>query len=207
MGLLGIPEEQLTQPVKLALSVLMEKLEDQTHESARLRESLTEMEQLVDVDCLAPVPNRRAFLRRLNWAIAMHKRYGHPSCVLFFDLNGFKEVNDGYGHAAGDEAIRHVSQLLKSGLRDSDFMARLGGDEFAIIMYYAKQDDATRRGNEIVANIAAKPFIFNGNSIALSSAFGVYELRKGDDPESALSQADTAMYMDKRRSKPQLASA
>jgi len=201
MRLLGIPEKELTESVQLAISALLEKLDDQSHELARSKENFAELEQLVDVDCIAPVPNRRAFMRRLSWAVSMHERYAHPCCILFFDLNDFKRINDTYGHATGDAAIRHVSKILLESLRGSDFMARLSGDEFAIIMYYAPFDSAQDRGRKIAKRIAESPFLHAGKQLYVSAACGTYEVSKGDDAEAALAHADKAMYADKRRIK------
>lgn len=198
---LGIPEHELTPSVRFTLSAILEKLDDVGHELKRTKDNLTELEQLVDVDCLVPIPNRRAFLRRTQWALSMLERYGHPSTILYFDLNDFKSVNDTYGHAAGDLAIRHVSQILSNTMRDSDFIGRIGGDEFAIIMYHATEDAAKKRGEKIAETIAATPFTFNGKPMYINTATGHYALKKGDDPESALSAADLNMYIDKRKYK------
>ena len=202
--MLGIPEAELTQSVSLAISALLEKLDDLNHDLTRTKESLAEIERLVDVDCVAPIPNRRAFMRRLAWTIAMHERYGHPSAILYFDLNNFKDINDTYGHAAGDLAIRHVSQLLASTMRESDFLARIGGDEFAVIMYYASDAAARERGRKFVDMLHASPFLYNGRKLAVTTAYGFYVLKNGDDPESALAAADMSMYVDKRRAKAQM---
>lgn len=201
MAMLGIPEGEMTESVKLAVSALLEKLDDISRDLSRTKEALSEMEQLVDVDCIAPIPNRRAFMRRLTWAITMHERYGHPSTILYFDINDFKEINDTHGHAAGDLAIRHISQLLSNAMRESDFLARIGGDEFAIIMYYANEEAAQKRGEFIADKLRSTPFIFGGKQIHLSAAYGYYAVHNGDDAESCLASADMSMYVDKRRNK------
>lgn len=201
MAMLGIPDAEMTESVKLAVSALLEKLDDTTRDLSRTKETLAEMEQLVDVDCVAPIPNRRAFMRRLTWAITMHQRYGHPSTLLYFDLNDFKKINDEYGHAAGDLAIRHISQLLSSAMRESDFLARIGGDEFGIIMYYATEEAAKKRGEMITEKLRTTPLIFTGKQLQLSAAYGAYTVQSGDDAESCLAAADMSMYVDKRRSK------
>src|SRR5579871_1693143 len=157
LAMLGIPEQEMTPAVSLAVSALLEKLDDVNRDLSRTKESLAELERLVDVDCVAPIPNRRAFMRRLSWAITMHERYGHPSTILYFDINDFKNINDDFGHAAGDLAIRHISQLLSNAMRESDFLARIGGDEFAVIMYYANEDAAKMRGAKIVEKLKATP--------------------------------------------------
>lgn len=199
--MLGIAESEMTESVSLAVSALLEKLDDTNRELSRTRDQLSEMEQLVDVDVLAPVANRRAFMRRLNWAISMHERYNHPTSLLYFDINDFKDINNSYGHAAGDAAIRHISKLLSETKRQSDFLARLGGDEFALIMYHAQEESALERAQDFSQKIRSVPFVFNGVTLPLQSAVGHYTLKKGDDAEGALSAADMSMYMDKKRSK------
>ncbi len=198
MAMLGIPEEELTEPVRLAISALFERLDDTALALTQTQVQLKELESLVDVDVLAPIPNRRAFVRRLAWAVSMLERYGHPTTILYFDLNGFKEINDTFGHAAGDAAIRHVSELLSNAKRESDFMARLGGDEFAVILYYAEEEAARRRGEAIAEVIRTTPVTFNGQMLALDTAYGVHALSKGESADDALHAADRAMYADKR---------
>jgi len=205
--MLGIPEIEMTPSVSLAVSALLEKMDDLNRDLSRTKESLSEIERLVDVDCLAPIPNRRAFMRRLSWAITMHERYAHPSTILYFDINEFKQINDKYGHAAGDLAIRHIAQLLTATMRESDFLARIGGDEFAVIMYYANEDAAKKRGTKIAEKLHKTPFVFNGKPLHVSAAFGYYSIRSGDDAESALASADMSMYVDKRRSKSKVTQA
>lgn len=201
MNVLGIPDAEMTESVRLAVSALLEKLDDTSRELHRTKESLSELERLVDVDCIAPIPNRRAFMRRLSWAITMHERYGHPSTVLYFDINDFKTINDTYGHAAGDLVIRHISQLLINSTRESDFLARIGGDEFALILYNSSEESAKARGAKINEKLKSSPLNYNGKLLTLSSAVGSYSVRSGDDPESALASADMSMYVDKKRNK------
>jgi len=201
LAMLGIPETEMTPSVNLAVSALLEKLDDMGRELSRTKESLAEIERLVDVDCVAPIPNRRAFMRRLAWAITMHERYAHPSTILYFDINDFKEINDTYGHAAGDIAIRHISQLLSNTMRESDFLARIGGDEFAVIMYYASEEAAKLRGANIAEKLQTTPFVFNGQHLHVTTAYGYYSIKSGDDAEAALASADMSMYVDKKRVK------
>ena len=145
--------------------------------------------------------NRQDILDALLAIGQMHERYGHPSTILYFDINEFKQINDKYGHAAGDLAIRHIAQLLANTMRESDFLARIGGDEFAVIMYYANEDAAKKRGSKIIEKLQKTPFNFNGTKITVTAAFGCYSIRSGDDAEAALASADMSMYVDKRRAK------
>jgi diguanylate cyclase (GGDEF)-like protein len=121
---------------------------------------------------------------------------------LYIDLNGFKTINDTHGHAAGDAVIQHVSHLLTSLMRESDFIARIGGDEFGIIMYYADAANAKRRGKKILDAIRQTPLTYNGAHLNVDAALGSYTLQAGDTADSALSAADNAMYAHKRQGKP-----
>lgn len=196
--MLGIPDAELTESVVLALSALIEKMDDTSLDLQHTKECLAEMESLVDVDLLAPIPNRRAFMRRLNWVISMFDRYGHPSCVIYFDLNSFKQINDTFGHAAGDGVIRHVAEILNKSRRDSDFMARLGGDEFAIIFYNSPKNAAIRRAEEIATMLADAPYHYHAHTIPVTTSFGCYALQAGNTAEDVIHAADQAMYCHKR---------
>ncbi len=195
---LSIPDSEITPAVRFAMSALIERLDDATQEVDVMRGKLAEMSEMVDVDYLAPIANRRAFMRRLSWAIAMFERHGHPTAILYIDLNDFKSINDVYGHAAGDSAIRHVATVLSETMRESDFIARLGGDEFAVIMYHAEESAAAKRGKKIIATLEKTPFLHEGNALHISAAYGCHAISKGDTADSALAKADRAMYADKQ---------
>lgn len=195
---LGIPKQEMTEKVSVAVSVLLERIEDLTRELTNSRREFSELEQLVDVDCLAPVPNRRAFMRRLDWALSMRKRYGHPCSLIYFDLNGFKGINDDYSHAAGDEVIKAVSEVLTQSMRTSDFVARMGGDEFVVMLYHARIEAARRRAAVIARRIAEHTYVWKGNKLNVSASHGVYEVSDGDTSESALTSADEAMFVHKK---------
>src|SRR4051794_32728089 len=103
------------------------EIEALRQEVAELRRRLAAAGKLADVDALAPVLNRRAFLRELERALDYLSRYGGQACLLYFDLDGFKGVNDRFGHAAGDEALKAVASRLLARVRRSDLVGRLGG--------------------------------------------------------------------------------
>ena len=107
------------------------------------RKRISHLERMADEDSMLPIANRRAFVRELTRLISYSERYGTAGSVLYFDLNGMKEINDRYGHPAGDEALRHFARLLVANVRDSDVVGRLGGDEFGVIL--AQADEAQAR--------------------------------------------------------------
>lgn len=163
-----------------------------------LEQRLAQAEALAERDPLTGALNRRGFMRALEQAIAFADRYQEPAAVIFIDLDGFKAVNDGFGHAAGDAVLKHVSRLLLSHVRESDSVGRLGGDEFGVILARAAPDEAVRKGEALAALISDTPCLFAGVAHRVAASAGARSLMRADDPELALAAADEAMYADKR---------
>lgn len=196
--LLGLPEHELTPVTQAALHHLVEEVVGlrQTLEVTEAR--LAELERLADEDALAPVLNRRAFLRHLGRTISYIARYGAESSLLYFDLNGLKRINDDFGHAAGDKALLHVAETLLGNTRNSDLVGRLGGDEFGVVLARAGYGVAEAKALRLAAAVADRAVVHEGRTIAVEVACGVHELSPDEDPQRALAAADQAMYERKR---------
>jgi diguanylate cyclase (GGDEF)-like protein len=166
-------------------------------ELAATRARLAEVELLADRDPLAPVLNRRAFLRELHRTIAYCDRYGAEASLVFFDLDGFKAVNDGFGHAAGDAALRVVASTLAGHVRESDVVGRLGGDEFGVILAQANREAAEIKATSLVEEIEKAAVIVEGRAIRLGASFGVRAFEKGLDAAQVMAEADAAMFLRK----------
>lgn len=195
---LGIPESEYTPRVRDAIAALMGEVDSLRNELQTLRERLEVAEKSADQDHLLPVFNRRAFVRQLTRHISLADRYGTPSSLIYFDLNHFKLVNDVHGHAGGDEALRQFASVLVANVRETDIVGRLGGDEFAILLSHADQMQAHRKADQLAEQVRTTPAIWNGRPIPLSFAYGAFELKAGDNPETAMARADEAMYRHKR---------
>src|SRR5215469_8783282 len=165
-------------------------------EMARAR--IAQLERLADEDSLAPIANRRAFVRELSRMIAFTRRYGPPSSVIYFDVNGMKQINDTYGHPAGDAALRHVAEVLSNNVRESDIVGRLGGDEFGVILTQTSQDQANAKALALAQAIGATAFAWGKTDIRVTAAYGVYSFTGSDDAQVAIEAADKAMYRQKR---------
>ncbi len=166
---------------------------------------LAEVELLADRDPLAPVLNRRAFLRELHRTVAYCQRYGAEASLVFFDLDGFKAVNDTYGHAAGDAALRVVAATLAAHVRESDLVGRLGGDEFGVILAQADREAAEIKATSLVEELEKAPVIFEGRAIRIGASFGIRPFEKGLDAAQMMAEADAAMFLrkgERRRSGP-----
>jgi len=164
---------------------------------AELEARLAHAEQLADTDVLAPVLNRRAFIRELDRTIAGVARYGVPASLIFFDLDGFKAVNDRYGHAAGDAALTAVAERLLSKVRRSDIVGRLGGDEFAVILGQADAQRASTRARELATTIGSEPAPLGGVELWITASWGVCEITPDHSAEQILAVADAAMFLRK----------
>lgn len=156
-------------------------------------------DQLVDAaltDPLTGLPNRRLLAERIDHALARRERGGGQVAVLFLDVDSFKLVNDGLGHAAGDAVLRAVAQRLRECTRASDTVARLGGDEFGILLEdMAAEDEARQACGRVVAALAS-PLALDIRTVSVRASIGV-ALDRGEVPISSvelLRDADTAMY-------------
>jgi diguanylate cyclase (GGDEF)-like protein len=198
---MGIPEAELTPKVRSAIMTLMAEVQSLRRELDKAQARLTHLEELADRDSLAPVYNRRAFVRELNRVISFSERYNAPASLIYFDVNSFKKINDEQGHAAGDGALLHVAHTLLANLRESDTVARLGGDEFGVILAQADAEQATAKGRQLAEKIAARPVEHEGRSFQVTVAYGVATFRSGGDAEATLAEADRAMYEHKAKLK------
>jgi diguanylate cyclase (GGDEF)-like protein len=164
---------------------------------ARLVEKLREAENLADSDTLVSVFNRRAFMRELTRVMSFAERYDVQASLVYFDLDGFKQVNDRFGHSAGDAVLKAVGNTLLGQIRESDLIGRVGGDEFAVILAKAGPVDAKAKGAQLAQAIRDTSVMYLGHKLGVGAAFGAYTFEPGDTAERALSRADEAMYSHK----------
>jgi diguanylate cyclase (GGDEF)-like protein len=196
---LGLEEADLTPAVQTALKTLLTEIDDLRGEVGRLKARLTETEGLADQDVLTPLLNRRAFLRELRRIGAFSQRYGSPASLIYLDMDGFKAVNDRFGHAAGDAALKVVAERLLANVRESDVVGRLGGDEFAVILVQADEDTAVAKAETLKSAIESVPADLGQWSAPLKVSYGVRAIEPGAEPEAVLAEADAQMFVRKRK--------
>jgi diguanylate cyclase (GGDEF)-like protein len=168
---------------------------------ARLR--LTEeMTHLARHDLLTDLPNRGLLLDRVEHALRVARRQGRDVALLFCDLDGFKRVNDRFGHAAGDAVLVDVAQRLTECVRDSDTVARLGGDEFAILLEDVRPGQVDTACERILAALRPGALV-SGHRLPLSTSIGVALGETDTSAEHLLRNADMAMYEAKALGKDQ----
>jgi len=171
--------------------ILEESVEDKTKE---LQDKSEVLKYQAEHDVLTKLPNRMLFLDRLQQSLKHAKRRGQTVSILFLDLDRFKEINDTYGHDAGDKLLKHVTARLQETIREEDTVARLGGDEFTIILQNLTQAEIVKVVDKIIKYMQESFFI---NDIELFTSFSIGISNypdDGDTPEILLRNADTAMY-------------
>jgi len=196
---LGLTEADLTPAVQQAIRTLIAEVDDLRGEVSRLKARLTEMEGLADRDVLTPLLNRRALLREIRRSGTFSQRYGSSACLLYFDLDGFKAINDRFGHAAGDLMLKSIADRFVSQLRQTDVVARIGGDEFAVILVQADLATAQVKGESLKRAIEDQPYDLGDWSAPIRVTHGVVVLDPALEPEAMLAAADQAMYQRKRQ--------
>jgi len=168
---------------------------------ARLRLN-EEMTHLARHDLLTGLPNRGLLLDRVEHALTVSRRTGRPLALLFCDLDGFKRVNDRFGHAAGDAVLVDVARRLSGCVRESDTVARLGGDEFAILLEDVEPGDEDIACERILDALRPGAHVA-GHRLPLSTSIGIAPGDTGRSAEHLLRNADMAMYEAKALGKDQ----
>lgn len=160
------------------------------------------IEQFAYADTLTGLPNRRLFEERLTGCLERCRRKKGKFAVMLMDIDGFKQVNDTWGHGTGDRLLKHVGSKLLQILRTDDTVARAGGDEFLIMLpRVGKRRDACTVAHKIV-DATAEPFYVEGNRISATVSIGISTYpRDGKNSRKLLERADAAMYAAKRAGK------
>ncbi|HXF78495.1 MAG TPA: GGDEF domain-containing protein [Usitatibacter sp.] len=167
----------------------------------REREALRRIEYLAHFDTVTGLPNRALLADRLSQELARARRAGDGFAVLLFDLDGFKAVNDTWGHAAGDRVLAAVAERARKCVRASDTVGRLGGDEFLAILPETASAGALGVAEKL-REALKEPYPLEGAAAHLSASIGIalYPAH-GEDPESLRRAADAALYEAKREGK------
>jgi diguanylate cyclase (GGDEF)-like protein len=170
----------------------------------RLRRQLLEkqdhysiLRNLAMIDPLTGLYNRRFAEQRLAAEVARSERRGHPLTVLTLDLNNFKEINDTYGHPAGDHVLQEFASRLNKVIRGSDLAVRLGGDEFLVVL----PECTLEQLKLVLERLSSFELDWQGQKIRVTFSAGWKDYEKGDRPEEMLARADQALYTNKRATK------
>ncbi len=179
------------------LEVLMNRVETIETEARESKRQLEEQRYKATHDHLTRLPNREAFNERVFQEFQRYQRYQRPLTICICDIDLFKQVNDTYGHQAGDKVIKTIAKTMSSRLREVDFIARFGGEEFVIIMPETDTRQALDVLDTIRSTVASMPFRFRDTPVDISISVGIAGFAKNDSVESVFERADKALYQAK----------
>ena len=175
----------------MRLAVELDRLQQ---ELSAARTQIVALEARADIDALTDIFNRRGFERELRRSLAYVKRYGTSAVLVYLDLDGFKEINDRHGHAAGDAVLKAVAMVLTRHVRASDVVARLGGDEFAVLLWNCSEADAVSKALALEAAVARATAVHGRARLGVGASAGAAMLLPLDQPAELIERADRAMY-------------
>jgi diguanylate cyclase (GGDEF)-like protein len=178
-----------------ALQDANQQLRDQLHTIEALRAGLAE--QAVR-DHLTGLHNRRHLAAELDAALLVAGARGEPLAVVLLDIDHFKQINDRYGHAAGDAVLVHLAGTLSGAVRPDDLLARHGGEEFVLVMRGLDAADAVRRADDLRRLVRDRPAVSDGHRIAVTFSAGVAAFTGAESADDLLRLADQALYAAKR---------
>ncbi len=163
--------------------------------STVLEKANLKLHEIANTDDLTGLPNRRSFMQSLKQELERARRFKQSLSIMIIDLDHFKEVNDTYGHAAGDATLQHFAFILKKGLREIDIPGRLGGEEFGIILPGTELTGGVEVAERLRQEIEQKPVNYQGSEIYFTLSFGVTAYHEGiSSVDVLLNTADEALY-------------
>ncbi|MDE2087036.1 MAG: GGDEF domain-containing protein, partial [Xanthomonadaceae bacterium] len=160
--------------------------------------SLSQTQQQASTDLLTGIANRMVYEQHIALVCDRVRDEAAESCLLVLDIDHFKQINDRFGHAAGDRALRIVSDQLKARLRADDLIARYGGEEFTVVLSATNGEAGLRVAETLRTCIETLSFRGQQQPVSITLSCGVTQLRPDDDPQRAFERADRALYQAKR---------
>ena len=191
-------ERQEREMMLQALQSMADRLKELEEEASQFKKRLAEQKFRSLQDALTELPNRAAFDERYELEIKRAKRSGKPLSIVLADVDHFKNINDSYGHSAGDKTLKVIAKALKQSLRETDFIARYGGEEFILLFPETDIKDLVTPLNALREKIKRIPFKFKDTNVPITISFGATELRNADSNREAFDRADEALYDAKR---------
>ncbi len=189
--------EEHYQQMEQAVESLADQVIKIESESNSLRKSLEEQRNKATKDPLTGISNRLAYDEFMSNEYSRWQRFQHDLTLIIWDIDHFKQVNDNFGHQAGDKALTIVAKLLKSKLRKVDYLARFGGEEFVSLLPETEVESALMVANKLRNIIAKTEFHFSDQTVPLTISCGLAQFHEGDTPETVFQRADAALYQAK----------
>ncbi|HKJ76582.1 MAG TPA: GGDEF domain-containing protein, partial [Gammaproteobacteria bacterium] len=187
-------EEERARKAEEEAERLAQRLGEVEREADNLRDRIVTERRQAFFDPLTGIYNRLAYDQRIEQEYARWKRYGAPLTMMIWDVDRFKDVNDTYGHQAGDKVLRVIAKLMTRRVRETDFVARYGGEEFVTLLSETDLERARPVAEKLRQGIAEADFHYRGNRVPITVSCGIAEFGEGDDADSVFRRADAALY-------------
>ncbi len=193
--------QQTTARSRDELVELRARVDDANAEITRLQGELEQTSELIRHDPLTGVLNRKGLDEALTRETAFARRRGTPLCLGLLDIDNFKQINDTHGHQTGDEALQHLTEVVRENIRPQDSVARYGGEEFVILLPDTPLDAAVAALVRLQRALTKRFFLARQQKLLITFSAGVAQLKDGEDTDQTLDRADKAMYIAKRSGK------
>jgi diguanylate cyclase len=191
-------EQQQQASVEKQLAAMTTEMAAMKAESRSLKESLKRASVAAMTDALTQLPNRNAYDGHFAAEYARWHRYQTPLSLLVWDIDLFKQINDNYGHKAGDKTLIIIARLLEKYCRETDFVSRFGGEEFTMLLSDTDKKSAWVLAEKVRKIIAKTGFNSSGKALRITISCGIAELQQGDTQETVFERADKALYQAKK---------
>lgn len=199
---------QLRQQHELAvaskLQGMVERIQLMETEAQTFRQHLDDQQRKAMLDNLTGLANRAGLEKRMQEEFERWQRYGGQLLLAVIDVDHFKQINDSFGHLAGDKVLRLIAQQLSRRLRKSDFIGRFGGEEFVALMPGTTPEQGHKVLDEIRQGIENSPFHYKNEPVSVTISIGYSALHRGDSLESVFERSDQAMYQAKQQGRNQV---
>jgi len=192
-------EETQQDELEQQLQQMMARIQDMERESEQLKTRLEIERANALTDPLTGAPNRLAYDQRITQEFARWQRHRQPLSLLLMDIDHFKQINDTFGHKAGDRALKAIVQALRQHVRASDFMARIGGEEFVLLLPETALDGAFLAAEKLRRGIERCEFAYKGQPVPITISGGIAQFVEGDTPDEVYVRADEALYRAKQQ--------
>lgn len=165
-----------------------------------LEESRRFLREQANTDSLTRLPNRRSFFQASTYALSQAQRHEQDFSVVMLDIDYFKQINDTYGHQAGDYVLVELAKVLSAGMREGDLLARIGGEEFVVASPYTNRLAAIVLSERLRKSVESTEFVYQGNRIPVTISLGLASCSKGrENVDALLAVADSRLYLAKQK--------
>ena len=168
-------------------------------ETEVMRQQVVDAQHAAMIDQLTGIPNRMSYEKNIATELARFNRYQTPFSMMVWDVDKFKNINDSYGHAAGDKVLTIIAKLLEQNIRETDYLARYGGEEFVVILSETTLQQSSPLAEKLRKAIENIEFHFRGKRVIITASCGLAEVATGEGSVDLFSRADAALYKAKEK--------